>query len=84
MNSTNPEMNFTQGGVSQAIYRMGGPDLEKECRKNYPKGIQLGEVAVTKGHRLRCKELYHITLDVKWSSMAKNVSYLYLSLSEIF
>ena len=39
----------------------------EECQAKYPSGIQCGDIACTKGHRLACKEVFHTTLQA-WGS----------------
>lgn len=51
------------GGVSGAIHKAAGPELEKECleRKKQQRieTIDIGDVLVTGGHELPCKYVFH-------------------------
>lgn len=46
-------------GLGKAMYEAAGSGLQAEIDKNYPNGIQIGHLAVTGGHSLHCKKLYH-------------------------
>ena len=37
--------------------------MQKECSANYPKGIGVGDIAVTRGYKLSCKKVYHVAVD---------------------
>ncbi|XP_041356180.1 protein mono-ADP-ribosyltransferase PARP14-like [Gigantopelta aegis] len=69
INSTSPKLDSTGGSVTRA----GGHTLLQECKTKYPNGIKSGEIAVTGGGDLNCKNVYHITLD-KWSPDEKTVN----------
>ncbi|MCS7231286.1 MAG: macro domain-containing protein [Elusimicrobiota bacterium] len=45
------------GGVSGAIHRAAGPELEKECKKYSP--IKVAEAVITKGYNLPNKYVIH-------------------------
>jgi O-acetyl-ADP-ribose deacetylase (regulator of RNase III) len=45
------------GGVSGAIHRAAGPELEKECKKYAP--IKVGQAVITKGYNLPNKYVIH-------------------------
>ncbi|MCS7228322.1 MAG: macro domain-containing protein [Endomicrobia bacterium] len=45
------------GGVSGAIHRAAGPELEKECRKYAP--IKVGQAVITKAYNLPNKYVIH-------------------------
>ena len=62
VNTTNPEMDLECGAVSRSILAQAGRALQKECKKKYPKGIKTGDIAVTKGHGLRVKHVFHLAL----------------------
>jgi len=46
------------GGVSGAIHRKAGPELERECSKLAP--IEVGEAVLTKGYNLPNKFVIHV------------------------
>lgn len=63
VNSTRTEMYLeTAGSLSKAISKAAGPSLQAECRKEYPDGFALDDVAVTAGHALPCQNIYHVGL----------------------
>ncbi|XP_071127799.1 protein mono-ADP-ribosyltransferase PARP15-like [Mytilus edulis] len=49
----------TRPGLSKVMYDAAGNGLKTEIDKNYPNGIKVGDLAVTGGHSLHCKKLYH-------------------------
>jgi O-acetyl-ADP-ribose deacetylase (regulator of RNase III) len=77
VNSTQPSLKLDAGAVSATILAAAGQALQEECNKKYPKGIDNGDVAVTKGHKLSCQEVFHVTLS-SWSLKAKQV-YKYIT-----
>ncbi|XP_025093185.1 poly [ADP-ribose] polymerase 14-like isoform X2 [Pomacea canaliculata] len=65
VNSSNKSLNLSWGQVSKDLLRVGGRQLQQDCTKKYPKGINFGEIAVTgKGHPvgLFCKNVIHCCL----------------------
>ncbi|XP_070212581.1 protein mono-ADP-ribosyltransferase PARP14-like [Littorina saxatilis] len=62
VNSTTRTLDLSSGAVSSSILQAAGVSLQTECNTKYPNGIKIGEIAVTKGHALACKELYHLSL----------------------
>nr|KAG5703385.1 hypothetical protein BaRGS_023432 [Batillaria attramentaria] len=66
VNSTSNDLDLTVGGVSSALLRAAGSSLQDECVSKYPEGVQLGQLARTKGHALPCKEIFHFYLEA-WS-----------------
>lgn len=48
-----------KGRVSSSILKAAGSGILKELEKSYPYSISEGEVAVTTGHRLKCKYVVH-------------------------
>lgn len=62
VNAANPEL-WRGGGVSGAIHKAAGPGLEKEClevkHKNWPRGLPVGEVAITGAYLLPAKKVFH-------------------------
>ena len=57
VNTTNVELNLSQGGVAQALSKAAGPALQAECTKKAP--ISVGDIAVTGGGRLQCCYVFH-------------------------
>lgn len=62
MNTTTPSLNLANGAVTGALLKVGGYKLQEDCTKKYPQGVRTGEIARTRGHRLSCKEVFHIAL----------------------
>jgi O-acetyl-ADP-ribose deacetylase (regulator of RNase III) len=48
------------GGVSGAVRRQGGEEIQRECNRLAP--IPLGEAVVTPGFALRCKHVIHAAI----------------------
>ncbi|XP_071089965.1 protein mono-ADP-ribosyltransferase PARP15-like [Haliotis cracherodii] len=67
INTTNPALRLADGVVSKILLEAAGDDLQDECNTKYPSGVKVGEVAVTGGGNLSCKQVYHITLKDRWS-----------------
>lgn len=63
---------MNNGAVSQSLLNAAGDILQQDCTNNYPNGIQIGEIAVTRGGFLKCKCVYHGTLPV-WSEKTHEV-----------
>ncbi|XP_076461058.1 uncharacterized protein LOC143293737 [Babylonia areolata] len=62
VNSSNPALSLKDGQVSRDLLRVGGMEIQEECKAKYPSGIKMGELAVTKGGKLMCKKIFHCTL----------------------
>ena len=60
MNTTNPNLNLSQGAVSHALLKGGGGSLQEACSAIAPIGV--GEVAVTSSGNLPCKHVFHTVL----------------------
>lgn len=45
--------------MSGNISKTAGAGLQEECTKKYPNGILIGSIAVTGGHKLKCKHVFH-------------------------
>nr|XP_034328119.1 protein mono-ADP-ribosyltransferase PARP14 isoform X2 [Crassostrea gigas] len=65
VSSTDKSLNLTLAATSKSLLRAGGESLQDECIMKYKHGIQPGEVAMTKGGNLYCKQVYHGTIK-KW------------------
>ena len=46
-------------GSAKVMYKGAGSGLQAEIDQNYPNGLKIGDLAVTDGHSLHCKKLYH-------------------------
>ena len=58
VNTTNVDLNLSQGAVAQALSKAAGPALQAECTKKAP--ISAGDIAVTEGGRLQCRHVFHV------------------------
>ncbi|XP_065925390.1 protein mono-ADP-ribosyltransferase PARP14 isoform X4 [Magallana gigas] len=59
VSSTDKSLNLTLGATSKSLLRAGGESLQEECTMKYKHGVQPGEVAMTKGGNLSCRQVYH-------------------------
>ncbi|WAR20047.1 MYCB2-like protein [Mya arenaria] len=57
VNSANQTLQLKTGRISNSMLTVAGPKLQQECTRRYPNGIAFGEVAVTKGYGLKCKNI---------------------------
>ncbi|WAR20360.1 MYCB2-like protein [Mya arenaria] len=57
VNSANQTLQLKTGRISNSMLTVAGPKLQQECTRRYPNGIAFGEVAVTKGYGLQCKNI---------------------------
>ena len=71
VDNTASSLQLKNGGLSESLLEMAGPEMQDECDNNYPNGIKIGEIAVTGGYGLNCKKVYHGTLS-KWSDKSQN------------
>ncbi|XP_046543349.1 protein mono-ADP-ribosyltransferase PARP14-like [Haliotis rubra] len=62
VNSTNSELNLKAGAVSSSILQGAGSKLEKKLKKRYSKGFQDQTLIITKGYKLQCAQIYHVSL----------------------
>ncbi|XP_050406446.1 protein mono-ADP-ribosyltransferase PARP14 [Patella vulgata] len=63
VNSTNGRLDLSQGAIAGALRKRGGDELQADCKKKYPKGIQLGEIAKTLAFNMKfTKYIYHCNL----------------------
>ena len=60
MNTTNPQLQLSQGAVSLALLKVGGQLLQQECDNKAP--INVGDVAITGPGNLRCRHVLHTVL----------------------
>lgn len=60
MNTTNPNLDLSQGAVARALLKAGGPSLQQECGNIAP--IAVGDVAVTGPGKLPCRYVLHTVL----------------------
>lgn len=62
VNSVDKSLDLSIGATSKSLFHAGGEALQSECRLKYKDGIQPGEVAITKGGHLKCRQVYHGTI----------------------
>ena len=63
VNSSNTSLQLANGAVSKSIVEHGGPTLQEECKQKYPKGINMGDIAVTGPGKLPyVQNVYHVCL----------------------
>ncbi|KAL4231007.1 Appr-1'-p processing enzyme [Mactra antiquata] len=57
-----PGSDLTDGDLSKRILKRAGSSIQEEFKKNYSYGVRQGDIAVTKGYKLKCKQIYHGSL----------------------
>ncbi|XP_061184934.1 uncharacterized protein LOC133192948 [Saccostrea echinata] len=61
------DLQLSNGGLSEALLRVAGREMQDELNQNYSNGVEYGDIAVSGGHRLQCKFVYHGALP-KWGT----------------
>lgn len=69
------DLQLTNGSLSKSLLEAAGDGLQEELDSSYPDGIDFGECAISKGHNLPCKSVYHGTLP-KWGSSTPDPSFV--------
>lgn len=59
VNSTSWNLDLNAGLTSRSLLKAAGPGIQQECKKQYRGGIYTGGIAVTEGHNLNCKHVFH-------------------------
>ena len=60
VNSTNCGLDLSRGMVSRTIKELAGNQVQDDCRRHHPDGIELGQVIKTSSGNLRsCKAIFH-------------------------
>ncbi|XP_076438357.1 uncharacterized protein LOC143277429 [Babylonia areolata] len=63
VNSSHKMLDMTHGQLSQVLLKAAGPELSKQCKARYPKGIDDHVVAVTDCFQLKAfQKIFHILL----------------------
>ena len=60
VNTTNADLDLSQGAVSQALLKAGGTSLQQECSKYKP--IKVRDVVATGPGSLPCQFVFHTVL----------------------
>ena len=81
VNTTNGNLDLSQGAVSLSLLKAGGKSLQTECNKAAP--INVGDVAVTGSGNLPCRHVFHMVLPSyrKHSTEGEKVRFLKCALS---
>ena len=58
VNTTNEDLDLTQGAVAKALSQAAGPALQAECTNKAR--ISVGSMAVTGSGNLPCRHVFHI------------------------
>ena len=58
VNAANPQLQ-SGGGVCGAIFKVAGPGLSEEISEKYPRGIEVGQAAITGGFSSKAKWIVH-------------------------
>ncbi|XP_062602537.1 protein mono-ADP-ribosyltransferase PARP15-like isoform X1 [Saccostrea cucullata] len=69
--SGSKDLQLSNGGLSKALLRVAGREMQKELNQKYPNGIEYGDIAISEGHQLHCKFVYHGALP-KWRTSQPN------------
>ena len=60
VNTSNTELDLSQGAVSRILAAAAGPILQAECSKKKP--VKVGGIATTSGGQLQCQYVIHTVL----------------------
>ncbi|OWF43861.1 uncharacterized protein LOC110459139 isoform X2 [Mizuhopecten yessoensis] len=64
VNTAQKDLDLSHGAVSKALASRAGSQLQRECKKSYPKGLRFGQLAITGGHMLDCQHIFHGAFDL--------------------
>ncbi|CAH1781382.1 unnamed protein product [Owenia fusiformis] len=60
VNSTKKSLDLSTGVLSKSILKVAGREIQEECLKKKPNGIEYGEVCSTRGYNIKsCAGVYH-------------------------
>lgn len=59
VNTTSRNLDLNNGAVSKSILSNAGPEIQNELQNKWPNGINHGEIAFTKGYKLKCRHVIH-------------------------
>ncbi len=60
VNSTNTDMDLSNGKLGSVLLKACGKELQDECKQYAP--LQPGSVAVTGAKNVKCKKIFHVAL----------------------
>ena len=60
VNTTNGNLDLSQGAVASALLKAGGKSLQQECTKVAP--INVGDVATTGPGNISCHHIFHTVM----------------------
>ncbi|XP_060608587.1 protein mono-ADP-ribosyltransferase PARP14-like [Ruditapes philippinarum] len=63
VNSTSKDLTLANGAVSISLLNVAGKKMQEEVHSKYPHGLKNINIAITSGHKLKCKHVYHTALD---------------------
>ncbi|XP_062595006.1 macro domain-containing protein lmo2759-like [Saccostrea cucullata] len=59
---------------SKKLSNAAGAALEADCKKRYPNGLKIGDIADTGGFNSKCQRVYHVTLPKSQQDGSQNKS----------
>jgi len=59
VNSIGSNVDLSAGQLSSSLLRAAGPQLQAECTQNAPQDVKAGNIIITSGYQLPCKQVYH-------------------------
>ncbi|XP_052261029.1 protein mono-ADP-ribosyltransferase PARP14-like isoform X2 [Dreissena polymorpha] len=59
VNTTSRNLDLNNGTVSKTILRQAGHEIQDDLKQMFPTGISEGQVAITKGYKLKCSNVIH-------------------------
>ena len=77
INSTNANLDLSQGELSQVFLKACGKELQKEAKDYAP--LKPGFVAVTSAKNIKAKSIYHVALPSYSETGAQSVSIVLLN-----
>ena len=80
VNTTNGNLDLSQGAVSIALLKAAGKSLQQECKKAAP--IKVGDVAFTSSGNIPCHYIFHTVMPSykKHSSEAEKVCNVFVNI----
>jgi O-acetyl-ADP-ribose deacetylase (regulator of RNase III) len=63
VNTTSHDLVLTNGAVSNTLLKVAGNEMQREIASKYPNGLKTETFAITSGHGLQCRQVYHTALN---------------------